>query len=341
MNAPDTSSPEAHDEFGTLKSVVVWGGTSEEHLTAATGQTMEEILQTVQMHRKDMPEKICEHLAFATLLKESGVELVYPQHPKLGLNYPNVTTACGPDPYCRDYVGVVDTTLYRTKVPEWRMSSHFLYQNIFDRVSPDHKQELEALFSWGNGMLYEDCVLTTFPTQNALGQFLLQQNQEAQLEALQHFDDERRGQKMLEQALCASDPQRRLLRIMLNCHSDIDFVLAPLPQKKRGGVRRALVQQERLSPEAIEALQELFDLLLPISDPENVLGANILWLDPETAVVASEAKNTAACLETFGFNVKRLPMTGIWEGLNVDNHFAGGWRCMVSPLKRDNDSIAT
>lgn len=339
MNVPDII-PEVHDEFGTLKSVVVWGGTSEEHLTAATGQTMDEILDTIQTYRQDMPEKICEHLAFTTFLKESGVELVYPQHPKLGLKCTDTNTACGPDPYCRDFMGVVDTTLYRSKVPEWRMSSYFLYQDIFDRISFDHKQEMEALFSWGNGMLYDDCVLTTFPTENALGSFLLQRSQADQLEALQHFDDERRGQKVLERALCANDPQRRLLRIMLNCHSDIDFVLAPLPQKKSGGVRRALVQQERLSPEAHETLQGLFDVVLPITDPENVLGANILWLNPETAIVASEAKNTAAVLETFGYSVKRLPMTGIWEDLNSDHDFAGGWRCLVSPLKRENDSIA-
>lgn len=328
--------PHVPNEFGTLKTAIV-GSFSNPAFYAAAFSGNEDRERHFLTHQAD-PD-IREHFAYTELLRQRGITLLYPHHPTLPLTDENFLQWNCSDAYCRDMLGAVDTHAVFSRVAEFRLQFREHYRHIFEQIDPQHRTETEDTFTWGNALVHGDRLLVGIEHADLFPDITPHVTRERLLEILQVHDAKNRGQRSVATLLETIGSTRKLLTIPMNANSDLDLCVAPLPRRKRGGKRTAVLHAPFIHPAAEAPLRSQFDQLIFCNDAFPTLPCNVLWLDPETPVVSQSARHMQQILRTLGYNPVALPLEQLASNFSTGSVAGdpGGWRCMTGVLERSND----
>lgn len=328
--------PHVPNEFGTLKTAIL-GSFSNPEFYAQAFSGDEATERAFLQHAAD-PD-IREHYAYTELLRKRGIRLLYPHHPTLPLTAKTFKQWNCSDAYCRDMLGAVDTQAVFSHVAEFRQTFREHYRHIFEQIEPAHRTETDAHFTWGNALVQGDRLLVGLEHEDFFPDITPHVSREKLLEILQTHDARNRGQRSIGNILRTIGSTRQLLVIPMNANSDLDLCVAPLPRRKRGDKRKAVLHAPFIHPAAEAPLRSQFDELMFCNDEFPTLPCNLLWLDPETPVVSKSALHMRQILRTLGYNPIALSLE------ELSNNFGngavagdpGGWRCMTGVLARGND----
>lgn len=329
--------PNVRNEFGSLKTAVISAISNPAVHAAAFGGTDEESRDDI-MH-PGAPPDVGAHLLYAELLQQHGVNIVHPHHPNLPLTEETIANWIGRDFYCRDFLGVVDDHSILTRIDDFRNDSRMQYLRLFERIPSAQRTMFNQQFTWGNALLYADKLLVGHPHNDywthlfakmSSGEFFLRQ---------QRGDACNAGITAMQTLLHSIESTRDLIVLAMDSSEDLDTCLAPLPRSSHTSPRRAIYEEKAFHAEGVEQLRRMFDDLIPYQDYSSDLGLNLLWINPETPVVASEAVNTIRTLRDLGYNPIPRSLNPIHFNMEIEDKAkeGGGWRCMTGVLEREND----
>ncbi len=328
--------PNAQDEFALLQVAMIQGATDPGMNGQIAGFPV-----TAQQLRSVIHPYLAPMVDFTDFLHRRNVHLLFPHDPlakKIPENKEEAQNVFGGEIFCRDALGVIDQSVIRSDLPLNRRGQEKYYTPVSHRLAPSAEVEHVGFLPLGNIVLHDEAVLTAITDVTAgetqkihavLAGFGDTNDRNLVMEFLQQLDAKTKALAKLEKII---EGKRRLLKIKLFNNCDMDSVVAPLP-RKRTEERKALIQRECIHPEGLAVLEKIFDVLIPIEDRLKALGANILWVDPQTPVLATEARNTRKKLRELGFDVHDFP----WEefSVNVSEGENGGWRCVTGVLRRE------
>ncbi len=332
-------TPHARDEFGTLKTAIVCAFGSAKMFSRVYGGSAEDA--QAMMRSSLAPSDAGAHAELLETLDRRGVRLVHPHPPNTPLTTDTVTRWVGDDIYTRDFLGVVDEMAILTKVIHFRNHNRVRYETILRAIPKTNQATLESgAFSWGNALLHGDAVLTSLPHHDYFTDIAPHVTADCLHEELTVFQDKAAGIRGMDALLRESGSVRKLLTIPMNSNGDLDCAIAPLPRRQRTDPRRVLLMAPEFHTDAEGLLRSQFDELIPVQDSLQTLPCNLLWLDPETPIIATEARRTRILLRLLGFNPIVLPLGSLVEQNHTGSGEAGspgGWRCMTGTLVRADD----
>ncbi len=329
-------TPNVRNEFGTLKTAILFPIATPELYAAVTNQSFESIDEEFRgMHHNPKHRLLYAH---QQSLKDRGVRIVHPHHPNLQPTLNNMSAYVGPDMYCRDFLGVVDETAILSTIFGHRNNVRGHYRRIMEQIPKERQSECDTPLSWGNALLTHDSLLVGLEHPEYLENIYGRLDPAVFFPILNAVDARNHGIRAMRQVLSNIESTRQLAICSLKLNTDLDTVVAPLPRRSGTDPRVAMVSDEGVHPESFPTLKRLYDKLIVCPDPWAKLGCNILWLDPETPLVAEEARQTTLLLRSLGYNVQTRPVAALKnDSIGEKNGQPGGWRCVTGVLERAND----
>jgi len=317
-----TITPYAADEFSTLKKAIIYAGANPKPLYP---------LNDVAMQRGTKHIDASEFSRLADFLVKQNIELYSPF--RFGKNVKSLQESFGGNQYCRDALGVIDGQAFLTNPPKFTPKDMERHESIFRQVSESQRHKLQTTWTWGNALLHEDTLLTGTVVPGAIPGLTADLHQKSKLVAAQQKGERQQIQEALDQ----HDISRTLVEIPLRDIDDIDCVLAPLPRKKRKDQRKALWLQNRFHDSARGLLKNHFDELIPVKDSFAFMPCNLLWINPSTVIVPTEAKGVTKLLKKLKYRVHNFSFAErIQIGVQSEQNY-GGWRCNIGVLERGKD----
>lgn len=281
-------------------------------------------------HSDKLPKNMIGLLSLAITLRKRLIHLLYPYTQVSPLENIQLHSAL----YCRDVIGVIDGQAILTNLLPPRNYECLGFQRIFQRLPKQTRHSISETFPWGNVLLHDETILVG--TFNSLTQSLGRRMTFGEQVAMENMNQ---WKMRLREILYIAGNERRIVEVELARFTDLDLAITPLPKKKAGGRSAVLV-----SPDVTDAghaeLAKVFDDALRCGETTRDKGYNVLWINPETAVVSKESTQVQPILRGQGYDVIALPITGILEKNDFDkkgNGVSGGWRCTVGPLRRAKD----
>lgn len=342
LSSTEPIHPCVRSEFGTLKTAVV-SPLSNTDVYTAVAEEMSEHQRNSLVHEILTDRDIHAHAQLPEILKKRGVDIRYPYHPNLPLTPENLATWMGGDIYCHDFVGVVDEHVISSRVVGFRNRFRMYYESILKTVPKEQHTHTDERFTWGDALLTGDHVLVGLEHDDFFPDIQPNLSPEQFRLALECYAERSSGIQALRSILKSVACTRSVITLAMNANSDLDVCLAPLPRRHRNEPRRAIIRAEAFHPASEDALYSAFDEIVPYEDPWQVMGCNILWLDPETPLVPAEATHTVAYLLSLGYDVQTRPLGTLLHndstGSGASHGEPGGWRCLTGVLERADDYL--
>ena len=206
-----------------------------------------------------------------------------------------------------------------------------------ERIPKERQTDCGTPFSWGNALLTHEGLMVGLEHPSYLVAMHKQLESRKFSEILDYVQAKNDGVRVMGKILSDVQSSRQRAICLLNMNTDLDTVFAPLPRRSRTAPREAIIDANNVHPESIMRLRRSYKLI-ESPDPWEKLGCNILWLDPETPLVAAEATKTIQLLKSMKYNVQARPVAALKnDSIGHEDGQPGGWRCVTGVLERAND----